>query len=70
MRVLACGAIGLVLREVMSGGVPKALTIVSSAKVCILAQPFHRGYGYSWYHLIRKVDHIGDDFRGLFSPAR
>jgi hypothetical protein len=33
MRVLACGALGLVMREVTSGDVPKALEAASSAKV-------------------------------------
>jgi hypothetical protein len=68
MRVLACGAIGLVLREVMSGSVPKALTTVSSAKVRI--NRFTKDTVTHGIILIRQVDHIGDDFRGLFSPAR
>ena len=34
MRVLACGALGLVFKEVASGDVPRALEAVSSAKVC------------------------------------
>jgi zinc transporter 5/7 len=33
MRVLAYGALGLVMREVASGDVPKALEAASSAKV-------------------------------------
>jgi len=33
MRVLACGALGLVVREAASGDVPKALEAASSAKV-------------------------------------
>jgi hypothetical protein len=34
MRVLACGALGLVFREVASGDAPRALEAASSAKVC------------------------------------
>ncbi|KAI0255785.1 cation efflux family-domain-containing protein, partial [Lactifluus subvellereus] len=37
MRILACCALGLVLREVPSGGVPKALAAASSAKWTTLA---------------------------------
>ncbi|KAH9989852.1 cation efflux family-domain-containing protein [Russula vinacea] len=37
MRVLACGALGLVFREVASGDVPRALEAVSSAKWTVLA---------------------------------
>jgi len=33
MRILACSALGLSLREVMSGDAPKALATASSAKV-------------------------------------
>lgn len=33
MRILACCALGRVLREVATGGVPKALVAASSAKV-------------------------------------
>jgi hypothetical protein len=33
MRILACGALGLGLREVTSGNAPKALVAASSAKV-------------------------------------
>ena len=40
MRVLACGAFGLGLREVASGNAPKALVTASSAKVRNFFFPF------------------------------
>ena len=41
MRVLACGALGLVLKETASGNAQKALAAASSAKVRALIFPFY-----------------------------
>ena len=69
MRILACCALGRVLREVASGGVPKALAAASSAKVRARLTVFRRGRRGNVYGL-DKVDYAGDGLRGLFSPAR
>ena len=71
MRVLACGALGLVLREVASGDVPKILAAASSAKVrtrSIVSPRGHSGHGNLL--LFEKADHTSDGLCGLCSPAR
>ena len=71
MRILACGALGLGLREVASGDAPKALEAASSAKVRTHALLFF--FLPSVFAVLnggQKVDRAGYGLRSLLCPTR
>src|SRR5258707_2456510 len=70
-RVLACGALGLVMREVASGDASKALEAASSAKVCTTFLSFFFGITKQYCGMITiQVDRAGHGLRCLFSSTR